>query len=559
MLAGAHVGRGRAARGRKRGVGRHAEQLAARRARGRAARAPCARSAPVAITFGEHRVVVGADLACPRSTPQSTRTPAPRGLAVARTRPVGGEEAGGRVLGVDRAPRSRGRRGATSSWPSASGSPGRDPQLLLDQVEPVDQLGDRVLDLQPRVHLEEEELAGSSAVGEELDGAGADVAGTRARARPPPRRSRSRSSGVDDRRGRLLDDLLVAALQRALALAEVDDVAVGVAEHLDLDVARALEVALDEHAVVAEAGQRLAPGRGQRRLEARRRRDDAHPLAAAAGRGLDHHRVAVLAGEGTISASAGLGACGAGQDRHAGSRASCLAATLSPISSIASGGGPMKRSPASAHGLGEPGVLGEEAVAGMDRRAPRRARAAREQRRPARGRSRSEREVGGLDVRGAGVGVACRRRPIGARAGERAGDPDRDLAAVGDQDRGEVTQLGGHRLPPYRTIIRSSSNVRFVGIPFPRGHRTAQARRRRDPGRLPRARQGGTAGPAGARRALRPAGGRRDRGGSGRLRRARLRATSVAELAERLGLATGALYHYFSRQGRAAHQRSATS
>ena len=35
----------------------------------------------------------------------------------------------------------------------------RDPQLLLDEVDAVDELGDRVLDLQPGVHLEEEELA----------------------------------------------------------------------------------------------------------------------------------------------------------------------------------------------------------------------------------------------------------------------------------------------------------------------------------------------------------------------------------------------------------------
>jgi hypothetical protein len=39
-------------------------------------------------------------------------------------------------------------------------------------------------------------------------------------------------------RGRLLDDLLVAPLDRAFALAEIDRVAVAVGEHLDLDMAR---------------------------------------------------------------------------------------------------------------------------------------------------------------------------------------------------------------------------------------------------------------------------------------------------------------------------------
>ncbi len=46
-------------------------------------------------------------------------------------------------------------------------------QLQPDQVEAGDGLGDRMLHLEPGVHLEEEELA---VLEEELDGAGADVA-----------------------------------------------------------------------------------------------------------------------------------------------------------------------------------------------------------------------------------------------------------------------------------------------------------------------------------------------------------------------------------------------
>lgn len=41
--------------------------------------------------------------------------------------------------------------------------------------------------------------------------------------------------------GRFLDELLVAALERAFALAELNDVAVRVAEDLDFDVSRARE------------------------------------------------------------------------------------------------------------------------------------------------------------------------------------------------------------------------------------------------------------------------------------------------------------------------------
>ena len=49
----------------------------------------------------------------------------------------------------------------------------------------------------------------------------------------------ARSASVMIGAGRLLDDLLVAALDRALALAEVHERAVPVAEYLHLDVARA--------------------------------------------------------------------------------------------------------------------------------------------------------------------------------------------------------------------------------------------------------------------------------------------------------------------------------
>ncbi len=46
-------------------------------------------------------------------------------------------------------------------------------------------------------------------------------------------------------------------LDRALALAEVDDVPVRVREHLDLDVTRAVDVFFEKHGVVAERGARF--------------------------------------------------------------------------------------------------------------------------------------------------------------------------------------------------------------------------------------------------------------------------------------------------------------
>ena len=134
---------------------------------------------------------------------------------------------------------------------------GRYPELLHHQVHRVHGLGHRVLDLQPGVHLQEEEVALRV---DELDGAGVDVAdrpggGDRDPAHALP------GGRVDHHRRRLLEDLLVAALDRALALPEVDHVAVGVGEHLDLDVPRLLHVALQEDGGVAEGALRPSIGR----------------------------------------------------------------------------------------------------------------------------------------------------------------------------------------------------------------------------------------------------------------------------------------------------------
>ena len=63
------------------------------------------------------------------------------------------------------------------------------------------------------------------------------------------------------RRGGFLDHLLVAALDGAIALAQVDDVAFVVAQDLKLDVVRVLDEFLDVNPGVAEGLLRLARGR----------------------------------------------------------------------------------------------------------------------------------------------------------------------------------------------------------------------------------------------------------------------------------------------------------
>src|SRR5690349_1094459 len=79
----------------------------------------------------------------------------------------------------------------------------------------------------------------------------------------------------------------MAALHRAVALAERDDAAAPVGEELDLDVAGPFEVALEEDSVVAEGRLRL-PLRGRDCLvEVGRLADDSHAAAAAACSRLD--------------------------------------------------------------------------------------------------------------------------------------------------------------------------------------------------------------------------------------------------------------------------------
>ena len=79
----------------------------------------------------------------------------------------------------------------------------------------------------------------------------------------------------------------MAALNRALALAEMHDGAVIVGEDLHFDVTRALDVALQEQPVVAEGATRFARRRFEGGLQLPRVTHHPHALAAPAGRGLD--------------------------------------------------------------------------------------------------------------------------------------------------------------------------------------------------------------------------------------------------------------------------------
>ena len=171
---------------------------------------------------------------------------------------------------------------------------GGDADHLLDEIDAGDEFGDGMFDLQARVHLQEVEAL--VLAGDEFDRAGGIVVhGFRQRDRLLAHLA---AGGlVEQRRRRFLDDLLVAALDRTFALAEIDHVAMLVAQHLDFDVAGIDDEFFDEDAVVAERGFGFGLGEVEAFGDLGLRMRDPHALAAAAGGGLDHHGIADLVGD----------------------------------------------------------------------------------------------------------------------------------------------------------------------------------------------------------------------------------------------------------------------
>lgn len=150
-----------------------------------------------------------------------------------------------------------------------------------------------------------------------------------------------------ERRGGLFHQFLVAALEGAVAGGDDDDVAVGVGQALGLDVAGLVEVALDEALAAAERGDRLTHGGVVELGDLFEGAGDLQAASAAAEGGLDRDRQPVLLGEGDDLVGAvhrvGVPATRGRLPRWAMWRA----ATLSPRSRMACGGGPIQVRPAS--------------------------------------------------------------------------------------------------------------------------------------------------------------------------------------------------------------------
>jgi hypothetical protein len=397
--------------------------------------------APEPDDLGQHRVVERAD---PGAGREARVDPEPRGAVEIR----GGNLEGGHVP-ADRQVAGRDVLGVQAGLDGMAGEggpgdlgrqrvAGRHLQLDLDQVQAGDQLGDRVLDLEPGVDLEEPEPA--RGVQHELDRARAHVADGPARGHRGPAQFRAQLG--TDRRGRgLLDDLLVATLDRALALEQVDHGPGLVAEDLDLDVPGSFDEAFQEDGAVAERRGRLAAGAGHGLGHLGRVVDDPHAAPAAAERRLDQDRIADLVGRLGQLGRVGLGAVvehRAGQDRDPGRGHDLLGADLRAHGLDGFGAGADEGQPGRGAGPGEARVLGQEAVARVHAACP--GGGGRGQQRPGvqvgvgRGRAgQPDRLVGVPDERQAFIGVREHRDRGQVHGPGGAHDPGRDLAPVGDQ------------------------------------------------------------------------------------------------------------------------------
>jgi len=344
-----------------------------------------------------------------------------------------------------------------------------DLDLPADEVEAGAPFGDRMLDLEAGVHLQEVEGAGI-AVDEELAGAGADVVDGERRLDRHVSHLPAQFRG-DDRRRRLLDHLLVAPLHAALALAEPEAGAFPVGEHLDLHVARPRYCLFNVDARVAEGGHRLALRGGEGPVELLGALDEAHSLPAAARRRLEHDRVAdlqrvVLRGR---LLPFGNRLLHSRHDRDAGvARLAAGAGLLAHL--LHRGGRRTDEDDARVRaGAGKGGVLGEEAVPGMDGVRPRLLRGGDhvvddEIALPGRGRAHPDGLVAAAHVQSGPVGVAIDGDGRDAHLLAGAGDADRDLAAVGDQDLAELHEdASDDRVTLARGGVRSHPCARVRG------------------------------------------------------------------------------------------------
>ena len=189
-------------------------------------------------------------------------------------------------------------------------------QLPFHQIDAADRLGDRMLDLQARVHLEEVGRVLFRAH-DKLDRSSAGIADIGGQRDSAAQQRRAHIRGKV-RRGRFFDDLLVVALDRAVALEEMERGALTIAEDLDFDMTRFLDQLFQEDRAVAEGRRGFVARRGNGGQKFFRLEDAPHAAAPAASAGLDQDWIADLGCRGGEIGIARIGSIETRNHRHAG-------------------------------------------------------------------------------------------------------------------------------------------------------------------------------------------------------------------------------------------------
>ena len=235
--------------------------------------------------------------------------------------------------------------------------------LLLDQVASVDFLGDRMLDLDARVHLHEIEM--TVIIHEKLNSARIGVSDVLCQLDRGCAHS-SPQFGRHQRGGTLLDDLLIASLDGTIAFPEMNDAAVFIRENLKFDVVRIDDKLFDVDLGIAEGLVRLE-ARGMIALhEAPFVTGDAHPAPSAAGDRLDHDGKADFSRDLDGFFFAVHGSIAAWRNRHSGLAGAFTGGILVAHEANCTGGRTDELDVAARTHLREMRVFREEAVARMN-------------------------------------------------------------------------------------------------------------------------------------------------------------------------------------------------
>ena len=166
--------------------------------------------------------------------------------------------------------------------------------------------------------------------------------------------------------GSELNDLLVSALQRAVALEQVDEVAVFVAQDLDFDVLRLHQELFHEDVVVAEGLFRLGFDKIVIDADLFHRVAAAHASSAAAGSRFQNDGETELEGQFLRLFLALQGLCGTGDRGHAALLRQMFGGELVAHHVKYRGGGADEFDAGSFAGARKVSVLAQKAVTGMD-------------------------------------------------------------------------------------------------------------------------------------------------------------------------------------------------